>query len=69
MLECWAPKTREPNYRKLKKKFFTPEVMAQIGITDEDYHGLVEFDRITTIKIIQVLQIENEAHEYAKDRS
>lgn len=68
ILDCWIPGRGEPNYRKLKKKFFTPEVMARIGITDEQYLGLVEFDRLTTIKIIEVLQIENEAHEYAKDR-
>lgn len=68
ILECWIPGRNVPNYRKMKKKFFTPEVMARIGITDEQYLGLMEFDRLTTIKIIEVLQIENEAHEYAKDR-
>lgn len=68
ILDCWKPGKDAPNYEKLKNKFFTPEVLARIGITNEQYNQIKEFDRLTTIKIIEVLEIENEAHEYAKDR-
>lgn len=68
ILDCWKPGRDQPNYSKLKKKFFTPEVLARIDITSDEYNQIKEFDRLTTIKIIEVLEIENEAHEYAKDR-
>lgn len=68
ILECWRPGAGKPNYPKLKAKFFTDDVLSRIGITVAEYKKTVVFDRITTIKIIEVLEIENEAHEYAKDR-
>lgn len=67
ILDCWPPGRRTPNYRRLREKFFTPDVLDRIGITQEVYRDTVTFDRITTIKIIQILEITEEAHEYAKN--
>lgn len=68
ILDCWKKGRIEPNYKKLRSKFFTADVLNRIGITRQQYNRIKEFNRELTIKIIEVLQIENEAHEYAKDR-
>lgn len=67
ILDCWTPGRKTPNYRRLVEKFFTPDVLLKIGITVEEFKSSNRFDRITTIKIIQVLEITEEAHEYAKN--
>lgn len=69
ILDCWTPGLSKANYRRLLEKFFTPDVLDSIGITLEEYKQTVTFDRITTIKIIQTLEITEEAHEFAKNHS
>lgn len=69
ILDCWPPGQKVPNYTKLRTKFFTDQVLFQIGITREFYNKTNLFDRLTTLKIIEVLQIEDEANQFACQRS
>ena len=51
---------RTAYYRKLRQQYFTPEILTQVGITEQRYRSLVggmPFTYVETTRLIAVFQI------------
>ncbi len=50
----------EPNYKELRRGYFTDDVLKQIGLSVEDYRKLKRFDKVQSERICQVFDITEE---------
>lgn len=60
IMGLWNNRDSIPRYAALRSKVFTDDVLSQIGMTPDQYRRTRIFDRATTLRILEVLQISSD---------